>query len=159
MHLFMKRFLYILCVAVSLVGLEACKKAADPVPDPVVVGKWTLGRLRFSGYPAPFTVLNADAPSNSYGLSGSFNIKNDKSFTNTSSNGTRVNDTKGTWDFTNNTLQLKYDDSSTQDYQLDTTKDPIQLISSAKTAIDTLQVTATSPKQAVPFKYQFVYTK
>ena len=159
MHLSMKRFLYILCVAVSLSGLDACKKSSDPEPVAPVVGKWTLGRVRFSGYPAPFTALNADRPSSAYGLSGSFNVKSDKSFTETVNNGTRVTDFKGTWDFTSNTLQLKYDDSSTEDYQLDAAQDPSQLISSAVSDTVSLRATATSPFQVVRYKYQFVYTK
>lgn len=154
----MKRFLYILCVTVSLAGVSSCKKDADPVPDPVV-GQWTLGRIRFSGYPAPFTSLNADRPSSAFDLSGSINIKNDKSFTETFNNGIQITDLKGNWEYSNNTLQLKYDTGDSEDYELDTTQDPIQLLSPAISQTDSLRASATSPIQAVPFRYQLIYTK
>ena len=154
----MKRFLYILCVTVSLAGISSCKKDADPEPLPVV-GRWNLERVRFSGYPAPFTSLNADRPSSAFGISASFNVKDDKSFTETVNNGIQVSDFKGTWDFTNNTLQLKYDDGDSEEYQLDTTQDPAQLISAAVSDTDSLQASATSPVQVVPYSYQFVYTR
>lgn len=155
----MKRYVYVLCLMVAFAGLNSCKKSADPIPDPAVVGKWTLGRIRFSEYPAPFTSLNVDRPTGSYGISGVFTIKNDKSFSETFNSPTQVLDNKGTWDFTNNTLSLKYDDGTNDTYTLDSTKDPIQLVSAATSSTDSLQATATSPVQVVPFKYQFVYTK
>ncbi len=154
----MKKLLYVLCLSVSLMGLNACKKNADPAPDPVV-GRWTLQRIRFSGYPAPFTTLNADRPVSAYGISGSVNVKSDKLFTETFNNGQRVSDFKGNWDFSNNTLQLKYETGDSEDYQLDTTQDPIQLISAATAAKDSLRASPTSPVQVVPYKIQFVYTK
>ena len=154
----MKRLLYLLCVTVLLSGLSACKKDADPEPDPVV-GRWNLERVRFSGYPAPFTSLNADRPTSAYGISGNLNIKSDKSFTETFNNGIRVSDSKGNWDFTNNTLQLKYDTGDSESYQIDTAQDPAQLISSAITDTDSLRASATSPIQVVPYNIQFVYTK
>ncbi|GAB3890551.1 hypothetical protein GCM10028825_27350 [Spirosoma agri] len=125
----------------------------------MVVGKWNLSRIRFSGYPSPFTSLNGDRVSSTYNLSDVFSIKNDKSFTETYSNGVQISDSKGTWDFTNNTLQLTFDDGSNETYTVDTTQDPVQLLSSVTSATDSLRATATSPVQSVPFKYQFIYTK
>ncbi len=154
----MKKYLYVIGLVAAFGGMVSCSKNNDPAPDPVVVGRWTLARIRFSGYPTPFTSLNADRPSNSYGVSGSFTVKNDKSFTETFS-GSIVSDFKGTWDFTNNTLELKYDNGTNESYTLDSTQDPAQLVSAATSDTDSLRASATSPVQAVPFRYQFVYTK
>jgi len=155
----MKRYVYLLFLAVSFAGLNSCSKKSDPAPDPVVVGKWTLSRVRLSGYPSPFTSLNGDRVPSAYGISDVFNIKSDKSFTETYSNGLQIGDYKGTWTLADNTLQLQFDDGSSDTYTVDPTQDPVQLLSSTVSATDSLQATSTSPVQAVPFKYQFIYTK
>jgi hypothetical protein len=155
----MKRYIYLFSLAIAFAGLNSCSKSSDPAPDPVVVGKWTLGRIRFSGYPAPFTSLNGDRVSSGYGITDVFTIKSDKSFTETYSNSVQIADYKGTWDLTDNTLQLKFDDGSSDTYTVDATQEPVQLLSAVASATDSLKATATSPVQAVPFKFQFVYTK
>ena len=155
----MKKLLYIVGLSVSLMGLSACKKDDDPEPAPAVVGSWTLERVRFSGYPAPYTSLNADLTSAQYGLSGSFTVKADKTFTDTFSANGQIVDSDGTWEFTNNQLQLKYDTGDDETYDLDATRDPAKLVSTAIAATDSLRNPQTSAVEAVPFQFQFVYSK
>ncbi|AQG81116.1 hypothetical protein AWR27_18385 [Spirosoma montaniterrae] len=118
-----------------------------------------MERVRFSGYPAPFTSLNADETPSQYGLSGSFSIKADKNFDETFGANGRIVDLKGSWELSNNQLQLKYDTGDDETYELDTSREPAKLISTAISAVDTLRNPQTNVVQAVPFKYQFVYSK
>jgi hypothetical protein len=147
-----------MCLIVSMVVVNSCK-SNDPEAQPAVVGTWKLNRIRFSGYPAPFTSLNADEASNQYGFDGNFTVKSDKTFNETFNNNGRISDLDGTWEFTNNELQLKYEDGSDDTYQLDTSREPIKLISTAAAATDSLRNPQTNAVQAVPFKFQFIYEK
>ena len=155
----MKRYVYLLWLIVAIVGVDSCTKKNEPEPTPAVVGKWQLNRIRFSGYPAPFTTNNGDSPSSGFGIDGNLNIKADKTFTDTFNNGVRISDTNGNWEFTNNSLQLKYSDGSDDTYDLNTSLDPNQLVSSAISLTDSLRNPQTNAVQAVPFKIQFVYVK
>lgn len=155
----MKRFLYILCVTVSLAGLNACKKAADPEPMPVV-GKWELERVRVSGLVAPYASENGDNQINKNAISDVFTVKSD----NTISAGRfqqsgRIQEYTGTWTFSNNELSVKDDKGNEEKYTLDTTSEPLKLLTAATATSDSVTNPTTNRVEVVRYNIQLVYEK
>lgn len=110
----MKRFLYSLCLIVSLTGLSSCKDD-DPAPVSPVVGRWEINRGLLSGFTAPNQGANGASIDLYYFLdayASTIDVRADKSFTNNTRSGGIVSDADGTWEFTNNELTLTYDDPS-----------------------------------------------
>ena len=154
----MKHYLYVLCLAAAIVGLDSCSKSSDPAPEPVV-GAWKLDRIRFGGYVAPYTSNNGDEDPAQYGLQNNFTIKSDKTFTGTNRSQGKVTDYSGNWDFTNSTLTLKDDKGNSMPYTLDATVTPNQLLTDLVATTDTLINPTTNKKEGVKINYRFVYTK
>lgn len=155
----MKRYVYVLCLMVALIGLDSCKKNNDPVPDPPVVGTWKLDRVRTTGFLAPYTANNTDNdPSAVFGIQDAFTTKSDKTYAGTFRS-TSVNDYKGNWELSSSTLTLKDDKGNTDTYTLDNTKTPIQLLGEINPTSTVLTNPATSKRDTVNFKYQFIYVK
>ena len=155
----MKRFLYILCVTVSLAGIHACKKGSDPEPQPVV-GKWELERLRISGLVAPYASENGDSQINKNVISDVFTVKSDNTISagRFQQNG-RIQEYTGTWTFSNNELSVKDDKGNEDKYTLDTATEPLKLITSATATSDTAINPTTNKKEVVRYNIQFVYEK
>ncbi|GAB3907535.1 hypothetical protein GCM10028803_41440 [Larkinella knui] len=152
----MKRLLYLISVVVFAAGLSSCNKDDDPAPDPVV-GKWASDRVRISGLPAPFTASNGqelDALTQ-FGISTSFEIKSDKTFTETDRSGGTVVDFEGTWVYTGTELTKNYSDGDIIKLTYDDTKK--QLLSETIAVQDSLVNPTTSKRQLVSFTLQLVY--
>lgn len=154
----MKRFLYILCVTVSLASLNACKKGSDPEPVVPVVGRWELNRGQLSGFVAPNTGLNnlgIDLYNYDFGSYASrIDIRTDKSFINNQRQDGAVVDAKGTWDYASTTLTLKYTDGDSETYMY-TSTDGVEELAAPTQAI-TFPVSATA---TAPGRLQIVYRK
>lgn len=154
----MKRFLYILCVTVSLAGLHACKKGSDPEPVSPVVGRWELNRGQLSGFVAPYTNLNnagIDLYNYDFGSYASrIDIRPDKSFINNIRQDREVVDAKGTWDYASTTLTLKYTDGDSETY-IYTSADGVEELAAPKQALS-FPVSATT---TAPGQLQIVYRK
>jgi hypothetical protein len=154
----MKRYVYLFCLAISLVGLSSCSKSNDPAPQPEVVGRWELNRGLLSGFVAPYTSLNnvgLDLYNYDFGsYTSRIDIRSDKSFTdNIRSNG-EVIDANGTWDYSSSQLTLTYDDGNKETYTYSSSKGIEELAS--VTATINFPVSATS---TAPGKLQYVYRK
>ena len=156
----MKRFLYILCVTVSLAGLHACKKDSDPEPIQPVIGRWELERLRVSGLVAPYASENGDNQINKNVLSDVFTVKSDNTISagRRQQNG-RIREYSGTWTFSNDELSIKDNQGSEVKYTLDTATEPIKLITSAIALSDTLTDSTTNVVEILNYNIQFVYEK
>ena len=154
----MKRYIYVLCLAVSFSVLTSCSKSSDPAPASPVVGRWELNRGLLSGFVAPYTSLNSvgiDLYNYDFGsYTSRVDIRSDQSFIDNYKSGGEVKDVYGTWDYTNSQLTLKYDDGTTDTYAYTSTKGVEELASTA-VAI-TFPVSSTS---TAPGKLQYVYRK
>lgn len=155
----MKRFLYILCVTASLAGLGSCKKESDPEPQPII-GKWELERLRISGLVAPYASENGDNQINKNVVSDVFTVKTDNTISagRFQQNG-RIREYVGTWTFSNNELSVKDDQGNEEKYTLDTTGEPLKLITSAVADSDSVLNPTTQKVEVVRYNIQFVYEK
>lgn len=156
----MKRYVYVLCLLVSLVSINSCKKESDPEPEPVI-GSWRLDRIRTSGFVAPFSTVypNGDNDPSILDYQDSFTIKSDKTLTGTVRTSGRVIDYDGNWEFTNSTLTLKDDQGNSDDYTLDATKTPAQLLGKTFAVSDSLTNPTTRKPELVKYNLQFVYSK
>lgn len=154
----MKRFLYLICVVVFAAGLSSCNKDDDPAPDPVV-GTWATDRVRIGGLPAPYSSDNGrelDALTQ-FGINTSFEINNDKTFTETDRSGGVVTDFDGTWEYTGTELTKKYSDGDEVTLTYDEAKN--QLLSETIAIQDSLLNPTTSRPELVSFTLQLVYKK
>lgn len=108
----MKRYVYSLCFFVAaIIGLNACSKSSDPAPTSPVVGRWDLNRGLLSSFPTSTTSNVNGAGIDLYyfeSYASRIDIYSDNTF-NENARQLSVDDATGTWDFTNNTLTLKYD--------------------------------------------------
>lgn len=154
----MKKYLYALCLMLSIAGLNSCSKSSDPTPDPVV-GTWKLDRIRTSGFVAPYTAYNADNDPAVFNYQDSFTTKTDKTFTGTQRANGVVLDYNGNWEYTNNTLTLKDNQGSSDTYTLDNTKTPAQLLGTSFATSDSLTNPTTKKAELVKYNIQLVYTK
>ncbi|MVM40279.1 hypothetical protein GO730_25915 [Spirosoma sp. HMF3257] len=121
----MKRYLYALCFfVVTLIGLSACSKSSDPVAVSPAVGRWELNRGILSSFPTSTTSNVNGAAIDLYyfeSYASTIDIYSDNTF-NENYRSVTVDDASGTWDFTNNTLTLKYDVGGTDTYTYSKTK-------------------------------------
>lgn len=155
----MNRYVYVLWLIVAATGLDACKKAADPEPQPVV-GKWELERIRISGLVAPYASENGDSQINKNALSDVFTVKSDNTISagRFQQNG-RIQEYTGTWTFSNNELTIKDNTGNEEKYTLDTATEPLKLISSATATSDSVTNPTTKKVEVVNYKIQLVYEK
>lgn len=118
----MKRYVYVLCLFVAFVGLVSCSKN-DATPASPVVGRWELNRGLASGFPASLSAINGQAIDlyylNSEGAT--LDVFSDNTF-NENYRSALVVDGGGTWDFTNNTLTLTFDNGQKDAYTYSNTK-------------------------------------
>ncbi|GAB3941960.1 hypothetical protein GCM10028805_05950 [Spirosoma harenae] len=151
----MKRYVYALCLALSFVGLISCSKNSDPAPSSPVVGRWELNRGILSAFPTSASVNGAAI--DLYGIEGygsTIDIYSDNTF-NENYRSTVVADAGGTWDFSNNTLTLKYDGGSQDTYTYAKTKNIEEL--TATTLVNyTIPVSASATSTG---KIQVIYRK
>jgi len=154
----MKRYLYVLCLAVSLLSLASCSKNSDVAPTSPVVGRWELNRGLLSGFVSPYQNLNTvgiDLYNYDFGsYTSRIDIRTDKSFTdNYKSNGV-VSDANGTWDYTTSQLTLSYDDGTKDTYTYSADKGIEELTSVASSITFPVSSTGTAPG-----KLQYIYRK
>ena len=155
----MKRYLYAVCFSiVALVGMNSCSKSNDPVAASPVVGRWELNRGLLSGFPTS-TTSNVNGAAldlyyfESYG--STIDIYSDNTF-NENYKSVTVDDASGTWDFSNNTLNLKYDAGSQDTYTYSKNKNIEELAASTPVSY-TLPTSTTAT--AVVGKLQLIYRK
>jgi hypothetical protein len=120
----MKRYVYLFCLVISLAGLISCSKSSDPAPSSPAIGRWELNRGLLSGFPTSTTSnVNGAAIDLRYfeDLAETIDVYSDNSF-NTNYRNVVVDDAPGTWDFSNNTLTLKYDVGGQDIYTYSKTK-------------------------------------
>ncbi|WP_461115618.1 hypothetical protein [Spirosoma jeollabukense] len=154
----MKRYVYVLCLAVAFAGLSSCSKNNDPEPVSPVVGRWELNRGLLSGFVAPNTALNGaglDLYNYDFGsYSSRIDIRTDKSFLENIKSDGGVGDATGTWDYTNTSLTLSYDNGDKETYTYTSNKGVEELTSTTATINFPISSTATAPG-----KLQYVYRK
>lgn len=156
----MKRFLYILCVTVSLASLNACKKGSDPEPVAPVVGKWTSDYVLWSGLVAPFTAGNGQKVNPLYyGISDIYDIKADKTFIYTDRSGAVIQPFPGTWDYSGTELNLKYDSGDSEKLTYDASSGTPLLLFPVATSQDSLTNPTTKKNEFVKHNVQLVYSK
>ena len=144
-------------------GLNSCSKTSDPVPDPVVVGKWATDYILASGFVAPYTTSNGlKLNPLAYGINDNFDIKADKTFIVTDRSGVQIQTFPGTWEYVEPSLNLKYDNGSSETltYTAPTSTSPVAQLSYPVQAVsDTLTNPTTKVKEPVKFNLQLFYTK
>jgi hypothetical protein len=149
----------ILCVFLLLSLVSACKKTADVVPIPAVVGSWKLDRVVLTELPTDYSALNGKSldPLQYFGVQSVYNFANDNSFTDKETQSGIISDYSGTWTYTSNSLSLIYSDKSTEAYTYD---DTTKLLSSG---ISPLTLSLTNPNtqqvESIVCKYQLIYAK
>lgn len=153
----MKRYVYSLCFFVAaIIGLNACSKSSDPVAVSPVVGRWELNRGLASGFPSSLSGINGQGLDlyylNSEG--STLDIYSDNSFNENYRNAV-VTDGTGTWDYTNNTLTLKYDLGSTDAYTYSKTKN-IEELTEVKPISYSIPISSTATATG---GIQWVYRK
>lgn len=155
----MNRLLYLFGVLVISAGINACK-SSDPEPAPAVVGKWASDRIRISGLVAPYTSSNGEYDAFvDYGVRTNFEVKTDKTFTGDDRSGNQVVDFKGTWDYTDPRLTLKFDDGSDENLTYDATGNKPRLLSEAFATQDSVRNPTTQQVEVVRYNIQLVYVK
>ncbi|GAB4014891.1 hypothetical protein [Spirosoma koreense] len=152
----MKRYLYPLCFfVVALIGLNACSKSSDPVAASPVVGRWELNRGVASSFPTSLSINGAPLDLYYLGSEGStLDIFSDNTF-NENYRSVYVTDGGGTWDFTNNTLNLKYNSGAQDSYTYSKNKN-IEELTQVAPSDYSLPVSSTA---TVPGKMQWIYRK
>lgn len=151
----MKRYLYSLCFLVALAGLNACSKSSDPAPTSPVIGRWELNRGVASSFPASLSINGAAIDLYYLNSEGStLDVFSDNTF-NENYRNAGVSDAEGTWDFTNNTLNLKYN-SGVQDAYNYTKNKNIEELAQVTPITYTLPVSSTATASG---KIQWIYRK
>ena len=120
----MKRYVYVyvLSLVVAFVGLSSCSKNSDPVAASPVVGRWELNRGIASAFPTSLSINGAGIDLYYLNSEGStLDVYADNTF-NENYRSALVSDGDGTWDFTNNTLTLKYTSGANDAYTYSKTK-------------------------------------
>ena len=139
----MKRYLYVLCLAGSLLSLASCSKNSDVAPTSPAVGRWELNRGLLSGYPTAANINGAALDLYYFESIGStIDVYADNTF-NENYRSVTVDDASGTWDFTNDKLTLKYDTGDQQVYNYTKTKNIEELTSTTPVSY-TLPVSSTA---------------
>jgi hypothetical protein len=155
----MKRYVYALCLMVSVAGISSCSKNNDPAPDPPVVGKWELERVRISGLVAPYNGDNGDRQINKTVLSELITVKNDNTVSGRYQQNGSILDYVGTWTFSNNELSVKDDKGNEDKYTLDSTAEPLKLLTPLTAVSDSATNPTTKKRELVKYNIQFVYEK
>lgn len=155
----MKRYVYVLCLAVAFAGLSSCSKNNDPAPASPAVGRWELNRGLLSGFPAAANANGAALDLYLFQNVGStIDVYSDNTFNENYRNVT-IDDGAGTWDFTNNTLNLTYDNGQKDSYTYTKTKNIEEMaITTPYPFTLTVPTSATSATDYVG-KVQWVYRK
>lgn len=155
----MKRYVYVLCLGVALAGLSSCSKNSDPAPASPAVGRWELNRGLLSGFPAAAN-LNGAALDLYYfeSLGSTIDVYSDNTF-NENYRNVAVDDAPGTWDFTNNTLNLTYDAGGKDTYNYTKTKNIEELAASAPVNYTLSVPTSATGSTAYVGKLQLIYRK
>ncbi|GAB4039982.1 hypothetical protein GCM10028774_43140 [Spirosoma jeollabukense] len=111
-----------------------------------------------SGFVAPNTALNGaglDLYNYDFGsYSSRIDIRTDKSFLENIKSDGGVGDATGTWDYTNTSLTLSYDNGDKETYTYTSNKGVEELTSTTATINFPISSTATAPG-----KLQYVYRK
>jgi hypothetical protein len=117
----MKKLRLVYLLAISLmVFASACNKDDDEPAPPPVIGTWLLDRYQISDAPAPYNELNGIGY-DFYILSGvgsRLTINNNGNFSEVRKFNGYVFDLNGTWEFTNNQLNLNYEDEDQDNVSL-----------------------------------------
>jgi len=152
----MKRYLYAVCFSiVALVGMNSCSKSNDPVAASPVVGRWELNRGVASAFPTSLSINGAAIDLYYLNSEGStLDIYTDNTF-NENYRAVGVSDAGGTWDFTNNTLNLKYDVGQSDSYTYSKTKN-IEELTQVTPLNYTLPLSGTATASG---KIQWIYRK
>ncbi|QIP12066.1 hypothetical protein G8759_05190 [Spirosoma aureum] len=151
----MKRYVYLFCLVISLAGLISCSKSSDPTPPPAAVGRWELNRGIASSFPASLSINGAAIDLYYLNSEGStLDVYADNTF-NENYRQVGVSDGEGTWDFTNNTLTLKYNSGGQDAYTYAKTKN-IEELTQVTPLTYTLPTSSTSTASG---KIQWVYRK
>ena len=153
----MKPYVYAVCFSlIALIGLDSCSKSNDPVAASPVVGRWELNRGLASGFPASFSSING-VPVDLYYLdseASTLDIYSDNTF-NENYRLAAVTDAGGTWDFSNNTLTLKYDLGQSDTYTYAKTKN-IEELTQVTPSSYTIPLSGTVTASG---KIQWIYRK
>lgn len=151
----MKHYLYVLCLLVAIGGMSSCKKTEDPVAVSPVVGRWELNRGIASTFPASLSINGAAIDLYYLGSEGAtLDVYADNTF-NENYRNVSVSDGDGTWDFTNNTLTLKYISGANDAYTYSKTKN-IEELKQVTPLTYNIPVSATA---VAPGKIQWIYRK
>ena len=152
----MKRYVYVLCLFVSLSGLISCSKNNDTTPASPVVGRWELNRGLASSFPASLSGINGKAVDLYYldNEGSTLDVFSDNTF-NENYRNALVSDGAGTWDFTNNTLTLKYDAGQQDGYTYSKTKN-IEELTLVKPISYSIPISATASASG---SIQWIYRK
>lgn len=156
----MKRFLYILCVTVSLAGLSACKKGSDPEPVAPVVGKWASDRVKISGLPAPYNAENGEYDAfTEFKIRTNIELLADKTFTGNDRSGGPISDFKGSWDYSGTDLTLKLSTGADRKLTYDGSTTPNRLLSQIVSLQDSIPNPTTKKIDVVKYNLQVIYSK
>ncbi len=157
----MKKNSLLLLLFAFTITVSSCNKDDDPAPPPVV-GNWDLDRYEMSDLPAAFSDFTGIGYDNNYFLyyTGSkLDIRADKTFQETYKNGGYVFDFDGTWEFTNNTLNLNYTDTDVDDVSLTYDPTKMRLYGEKSSIQDSLPNISANRMELVRFNIQQVYIK
>lgn len=154
----MKRFLYSLCLIISIVAVNSCK-SNDAEPASPAIGRWQLERLRISGLVAPYASENGDSQINKNVLSDVFTVKSDNTVSGRFQSNGRIQEYTGTWTFGNNELLIKNDIGDEDTYTLDASTEPQKLLTPVSATSDTVTNPTTNKLEVVKYNIQFVYEK
>ena len=152
----MKRYLYPLCFfVVAIIGLSACSKSSDPVAASPVVGRWELNRGIASAFPTSLSINGAAIDLYYLDSEGStLDVYSDNTF-NENYRNFGVSDGTGTWDYTNNTLSLKYDGGALDSYTYAKTKN-IEELTQVTPLAYSIPISSTATAAG---KIQWIYRK
>lgn len=153
----MKPYVYAVFFSlIALIGLDSCSKSNDPVAASPVVGRWELNRGLASGFPASFSSING-VPVDLYYLnseSSTLDVYSDNTF-NENYRSAAVTDASGTWDFSNNTLNLKYDAGGQDAYTYSKNKN-IEELTQVTPSSYNIPISSTATASG---KIQWIYRK
>ncbi len=105
----MKRLLYLFAIVAFVATLNACSKTEEPTPVSPVVGRWELNRGLLSGFPAASNLNGRSIDLLFFeNYAATIDIYSDNTF-NSNDKSVTVDDSPGTWVFSDNSLTLTYD--------------------------------------------------
>ncbi|MBC7571517.1 MAG: hypothetical protein H7319_17575 [Spirosoma sp.] len=151
----MKRLLYLFALVAFVATLNACSKTTEPAPVSPVVGRWILNRGLLSGFTTAPN-LNGRSIDLLYfeNYAATIDLFADKTF-NSNDKSVTVDDSPGTWDYTDPNLTLKYDSGTQETYTYAKNKN-IEELTLTPAVSYTLPVSTTATAVG---KLNFVYRK